>query len=68
MRVISTMCIHMFIANVLVFKGIYVTHLEEGGEEATGGDGVVTVRVDGVVTVRVDGGRRCAMTGVESAQ
>ena len=28
---ISTMCIHMFIANVLVFKGIYVTHLEEGG-------------------------------------
>ena len=36
---ISTMCIHMFIANVLVFKGIYVTHLEEGGEEATGGEG-----------------------------
>ncbi len=47
MRVISTMCIHMFIANVLVFKGIYVTHLEEGGEEATGGEGVVKVRVDG---------------------
>ena len=32
---------------LLVFKGIYVTHLEEGGEEATGGEGVVKVRVDG---------------------
>ena len=30
MRVISTMCILIFTANVLVFKGIYVTHLEEG--------------------------------------
>ena len=65
---ISTMCILIFTANVLVFKGIYVTHLEEGGEEATGGDGVVTVRVDGGAKVRSDGCQRCAITGVRGAQ
>lgn len=33
---ISTMCILIFTANVLVFKEIYVTHLEEGGRGSYG--------------------------------
>ena len=63
MRVISTMCIHMFIANVLVlfianvlvFKGIYVTHLEEGGGGSYGWRRCVS-----------KGWWRCAITGVGS--